>query len=166
MNYSFILINLICKGGDDGESLHIGTCDNKTRCKVTVNVTQMKSGIMVLIFILPSDLHGFTVFKFPQSCPSFCHCCSILCLRVIPPPVALFFFFSPPELLIQIPSDPRTATPIRLSSRYQTVWEGLQPKQIAMLLPAGHTDEAISIGTSGDGKLPLDCNRICEKFWH
>lgn len=45
---------LICEEGDGGSSiLGIWHTDNETQCKVTVNVTQIKSGISILILWLP-----------------------------------------------------------------------------------------------------------------
>lgn len=55
--------------------------DNETHGKVTVNVTQIKLGISILIFWLPSDLQWIIMFKSP---PPVSH------LSVT---VALFSFF-------------------------------------------------------------------------
>lgn len=86
--------------------------DNETHGKVTVNVTQIKLGISILIFWLPSDLQWIIMFKSPPPrLPSVSHCCFILFLPVIHPPVA---HLPLPELLIQTPP-PYPATPPRLT---------------------------------------------------
>lgn len=43
--------------------------DNETHGKVTVNVTQIKLGISILIFWLPSDLQWIIMFKSPPPSP-------------------------------------------------------------------------------------------------
>ena len=83
--------------------------DNETHGKVTANVTQIKLGISILIFWLPSDLQWIIMFKSPppHRLPSVSHCCFILFLPVIHPAVA---HLPLPELLIYRHPPPSNTT--------------------------------------------------------
>lgn len=79
-----------------------------------MNVTQIKSGISILIFCLPSEICSeLQCLSFPPPIPhpppspSVSHCCFILFLPVIHHPVALF---SLSELLIQAHTTTAAAT--------------------------------------------------------
>lgn len=58
---------------------------------MTVNVTQIKLGILILIFWLPSDLQRITVFKFPPVLP-ICQSLLLYSLSLCYPPSCHTFF--------------------------------------------------------------------------
>lgn len=60
--------------------------DNETHGKVTVNVTQIKLGISILIFWLPSDLQWIIMFKSPPPPSPICQSLLLYSLSSCYPP--------------------------------------------------------------------------------
>lgn len=108
---------------------------------MTVKGTQIKSGVLFLIFCLPSDLQQITESKCPCSYPSVSQCCFIIFRPALQLHVSLLVFFFFLLLLLNFSARQHHVTTSHcqycLSSRLKTMRQ-INSKQIAMLLSAGH----------------------------
>lgn len=116
--------------------------DNETQCKVTVKVTQIKSGVSFLIFCLHqscSKLQRWRYFAFTHQSVK---CFFVLLLSVIQPYISLFFLFKTFQPECRTFSLSHCCLSSRLKAKRQ-----INSKQTAMLLSTGQFNYLINIQT-------------------